>query len=88
MHLLSDGDTVFALATGGRSPAASGIRGGGGPAPRGSRGGSELPLVNEVLAAGADVLTRAVVKAMLAAESVDGAGGVFPAYRDLYRRER
>ena len=40
--------------------------------------------LNEVLAAGADALTRAVVKAVLAAEGVDGPGGVFPAYRDLY----
>ena len=42
--------------------------------------------LNDVLAAGADVLTRAVVRAVLAAESVDGPGGVFPCYRDLYRR--
>ncbi|WP_016909107.1 P1 family peptidase [Streptomyces xiaopingdaonensis] len=41
---------------------------------------------NTVLAAGADVLTRAMVKAVLAAEGVDGPGGVFPAYRDLYGR--
>ena len=40
--------------------------------------------LNDVLAAAADVLTRAVVKAVLAAEGVDGPGGVFPSYRDLY----
>lgn len=40
--------------------------------------------LNELLAAGADVLTRAVVKAVRAAEGVDGPGGVFPSYRDLY----
>ncbi|MGH3314078.1 MAG: P1 family peptidase [Streptomyces sp.] len=66
VHLMHDGDTVFALAT------------------------SERPLAeeefNDLLAAGADVLTRAVVKAVLAAESVDGPGGVFPSYRDLYGR--
>ncbi|GAA2456813.1 P1 family peptidase [Streptomyces macrosporus] len=65
VHLLNDGDTVFALATGARPP--------------------EAGDVNDVLAAGADTLTRAVVKAVLAAEGVDGPGGVFPAYRDLYR---
>ncbi|MCH6160797.1 P1 family peptidase [Streptomyces marispadix] len=41
---------------------------------------------NDLLGAAADVLTRAVVKAVLAAESVDGPGGVFPSYRDLYGR--
>jgi putative pantetheine hydrolase len=40
--------------------------------------------LNDVLAASADVLARAVVKAALAAESVDGPGGLFPSYRDLY----
>ncbi|MBO8195570.1 P1 family peptidase [Streptomyces oryzae] len=39
---------------------------------------------NEVLAAGADVVTRAVVKAVRAADGVDGPGGVFPSYTDLY----
>ncbi|WP_425576227.1 P1 family peptidase [Streptomyces glaucosporus] len=64
VHLLNDGDTVFALATGARPPEPEGI--------------------NDVLAAGADTLARAVVKAVLAAEGVDGPGGVFPSYRDLY----
>jgi putative pantetheine hydrolase len=71
VHLMNDGDTVFALATG------------------------EVPLpgdgpdaLNDVLAAGADMLTRAVVRAVLAAGSVDGPGGVFPCYRDLYGRAR
>ncbi|QPP08366.1 P1 family peptidase [Streptomyces bathyalis] len=40
--------------------------------------------LNDLLAAAADVLTRAVVKAVLAAEGVDGPGGVFPSYGDLY----
>ncbi|AZK94565.1 P1 family peptidase [Streptomyces tsukubensis] len=68
VHLLNDGDTVFALATGAVALPA------------------ESPLaLNGVLAAGADVVSRALVKAVLAAESVAGPGGVYPAYRDLYR---
>lgn len=39
---------------------------------------------NDVLAAGAEVVTRAVVKAVRAAHGVDGPGGVFPAYSELY----
>lgn len=67
VHLLTDGDTVFALATGrvaveSENPAA----------------------VNEILAAGADVLARAIVKAVRAARSAEGPGGTFPAYTDLY----
>ncbi|WP_328969990.1 P1 family peptidase [Streptomyces sp. NBC_00239] len=65
VHLLNDGDTVFALSAG-RLPMAG------------------LDAFNAVLAAGADAVTRAVVKAVLAARGVDGPGGVFPAYRDLY----
>lgn len=42
--------------------------------------------LNQVLGAAADVLTRAVTKAVLAAETVDGPGGLFPCYRDLYGR--
>ncbi|RLU94625.1 hydrolase [Streptomyces griseocarneus] len=76
VHLLNDGDTVFALATGDR------------PLPEGDLfGNPALPVagaLNEILAAGADVLTRAVVKAVLAAKGVDGEGGVFPSYSDLY----
>ncbi|MFF3996414.1 P1 family peptidase [Streptomyces cyaneofuscatus] len=67
VHLLTDGDTVFALATG-----------------RG-RVESENPfVVNEILAAGADVLARAIVKAVRAARSVQGPGGTFLAHADLY----
>ncbi|KNB50266.1 hydrolase [Streptomyces caatingaensis] len=76
VHLLTDGDTVFALATGTRPlPAEEGL-------PEGVD--YALGAVNGILAAGADVLTRAVVKGVLAAEGVDGPGGVFPSYRDLY----
>ncbi|MFF4408046.1 P1 family peptidase [Streptoverticillium reticulum] len=76
VHLLTDGDTVFALATGARPLAED----------------QSLPssvdftagAVNEILAAGADVLTRCVVKAVRAAEGVNGPGGVFPSYTELY----
>ncbi|MFD9905182.1 P1 family peptidase, partial [Streptomyces sp. NPDC059063] len=67
VHLLHDGDTVFALATGERQ----------------LDGASPLAL-NEILAAGADLVTRAIVRALLAAESVETPGGTFPSYRDLY----
>ncbi|MEU5401059.1 P1 family peptidase [Streptomyces sp. NPDC005963] len=67
VHLLSDGDTVFALAT-------EEV-----PLPR------DNPLAfNNVLAAGADVVTEAIVKAVLAAEGITGPGGSFPSYRELY----
>ncbi|WP_432025400.1 P1 family peptidase [Streptomyces sp. 1222.5] len=66
VHLLHDGDTVFALATGTR--------------PLGAH-----PLaLNEVLAAGADLVTRAIVRAVRAAGSVEGPGGVWPSYGELY----
>ncbi|MEU1411568.1 P1 family peptidase [Streptomyces sp. NPDC049097] len=66
-HLLTDGDTVFGLATGTRPL------------------DSTSPLaLNEVLAAGADLVTRAIVRAVRAAESVDGPGGTWPSYTELY----
>ncbi|WP_340378253.1 P1 family peptidase [Streptomyces sp. SS7] len=40
--------------------------------------------LNDVLAAGADVVTRAIVRAVRAAESVEGAGGAWPSYTELY----
>lgn len=67
VHLLHDGDTVFALATGDRPLDA----------------GHPLAL-NDLLAAGADLVTRAIVRAVRAAESVDGPGGAWPSYRELY----
>ncbi|MFB7271366.1 P1 family peptidase [Streptomyces sp. NPDC056244] len=67
VHLLNDGDTVFALSTGGRALAK----------------GDPLAL-NEVLAAGADVVTRAIVRAVSAAKSVRGPGGTFLSYGELY----
>lgn len=66
VHLMHDGDTVFALATGERPVE-----------------GLEL---NELLAAAADTLTRAVVNAVLAADAVTTPGGQFPSYRELYGR--
>ncbi|WP_406444650.1 P1 family peptidase [Streptomyces sp. NBC_01613] len=46
---------------------------------------TEHPLaLNEILAAGADVVTRAIVNAVRAAESVVTAGGVWPSYEELY----
>ncbi|MFI5768624.1 P1 family peptidase [Streptomyces sp. NPDC051658] len=69
VHLLTDGDTVFALATGARPL------------------DPQNPIaLNDLLAAGADVLTRAIVKAVRAARSVDGrpGGGCYPSYSDLY----
>ncbi|MET9672296.1 P1 family peptidase [Streptomyces sp. NPDC006482] len=69
VHLMNDGDTVFTLATGRR----------------------ELPqeagplALNEILAAGADLVTRAIVRALLAAPGGQrGPGGDFPSYRELY----
>ncbi|MEU4033233.1 P1 family peptidase [Streptomyces collinus] len=67
VHLLHDGDTVFALATGAR--------------PLGTTDPSAL---NEILAAGADLVTRAIVRAVRAAEPVEGPGGAWPSYRQLY----
>ncbi|MFD5494808.1 P1 family peptidase [Streptomyces sp. GDS52] len=66
VHLLNDGDTVFALATGTRPLDAAPLA------------------LNAILAAGADLVTRAIVRAVRAAESVDGPGGVWPSYRELY----
>ncbi|WP_416985849.1 P1 family peptidase [Streptomyces sp. T028] len=40
--------------------------------------------LNDILAAGADVVTRAIVRAVRAAESVEGAGGAWPSYTELY----
>jgi putative pantetheine hydrolase len=81
VHLLSDGDTVFALATGRRPLLPAGQPAPGGP-------GFAVPIeagaVNEILAAGADTLTRAILHAVLAADSVTGPGGGFPCYRELY----
>ncbi|WNF27595.1 P1 family peptidase [Streptomyces sp. C11-1] len=67
VHMLTDGDTVFTLATG-RVPVPS----------------QDPVAVNEILAAGADVLARAIVKAVRAARTVTGPGGTFLSYTALY----
>ncbi|MFJ9040384.1 P1 family peptidase [Streptomyces sp. NPDC102406] len=67
VHLLNDGDTVFALATGAHPLDAA----------------NPLAL-NEILATGADLVTRAIVRAVRAAESVHGPGGTYLSYSDLY----
>jgi L-aminopeptidase/D-esterase-like protein len=46
--------------------------------------GDDALAVNEVLAAAADVVARAIVRAVLTAPSIEGPGGVFPSYRELY----
>ncbi|MDT0472707.1 P1 family peptidase [Streptomyces sp. DSM 41014] len=67
VHLLHDGDTIFALATG-RRPL-----------------GTDSPLaLNDILAAGADTVTRAIVRAIRAADSVTGPAGTWPSYGELY----
>ncbi|WP_428934764.1 P1 family peptidase [Streptomyces sp. ACT015] len=67
VHLLHDGDTIFALATG-RQPL-----------------GTDSPLaLNEILAAGADTVTRAIVRAIHAAHPVTGPSGTWPSYGELY----
>ncbi|MBX9424681.1 P1 family peptidase [Streptomyces lateritius] len=69
VHLMNDGDTVFALATGVRD-----LPDGPGPL-----------ALNEILAAGADLVTRAIVRAVLAAPGgLRGPGGDFPSYGELY----
>ncbi|MGP3772702.1 P1 family peptidase [Streptomyces sp. SDT5-1] len=67
VHLLNDGDTVFAMATGERPLDAA----------------NPLAL-NEVLAAGADLVTRAIVRAVRAAETVSAGGRTHLSYEDLY----
>lgn len=85
VHLLSDGDTVFALATGGHPLDAAATSATAGLPNTAAFGVHRAAgALNEVLAAGADVLMQAVVDAMLSAESIDGPGGVFPSYRELY----
>ncbi|WP_329464726.1 P1 family peptidase [Streptomyces sp. NBC_01431] len=70
VHLMHDGDTVFALATGTHNAGAEAALG--------------PEEVNHVLAAGADVVAQAIVRAVRAAESIEGPGGTFPSYGDLY----
>ncbi|HWU05927.1 MAG TPA: P1 family peptidase [Streptomyces sp.] len=71
VHLLTDGDTVFALSTGTL------------PLPP-----EPVAALDAILAAGADALARAIVKAVRAARGVDGPGGAFPSYSELYGAPR
>ncbi|MFD7164157.1 P1 family peptidase [Streptomyces violascens] len=73
VHLMHDGDTIFALATGSHDS---------GPGETDKALGPEE--LNHVLAAGADVVARAIVRGVRAAGSVEGPGGTFPSYGDLY----
>ncbi|WP_405898285.1 P1 family peptidase [Streptomyces sp. NBC_00727] len=69
VHLMTDGDTVFALATG-----------------RQDLDAENPGALNPLLAAGAEAVARAIVKAVRAATGVEGrtGGGTFPSYGDLY----
>ncbi|MFI6350633.1 P1 family peptidase [Streptomyces sp. NPDC050560] len=69
VHLLGDGDTVFALATGERPP------------------GDDPLAPNDILAAGAEQVTRAIVHALRAAESAETPRGTIFSYSELYGTE-
>ncbi len=75
IHTLSDGDVVFAMSTGtGPWPPPEG--------PIESLHASDQ--VNQVLTAGADVIARAIVHAILAVEPVTTPMGHVPSYRTMY----
>ena len=75
-HGLTDGDVVFAVSTGAVRPVA-----GVGPPPGLLRvGPAGVAYLGEVMAAAADVVTRACVRAVLAAGGREG----LPSYRDRY----
>ncbi|WP_406508205.1 P1 family peptidase [Streptomyces sp. NBC_00212] len=73
VHLMHDGDTIFALATGSHDSG-----------PDGTDKALSPEELNHILAAGADVVARAIVRGVRAAGSVEGPGGTFPSYGDLY----
>jgi L-aminopeptidase/D-esterase-like protein len=73
IHTLVDGDSVFALST---APAGT---------PRLSVTDREaLPALETIFAAGARTLARAIVRGVLAAESVATSAGTLLSYRDAY----
>lgn len=80
VYTMSDGDIVFTLGTGGADLPSAGISQIA-DLDRGNR-------VNRVLAAGADVVTRAIVHALLSATTATTPDGVVPSYRDLYAQPR
>jgi L-aminopeptidase/D-esterase-like protein len=71
-HTMFDGDTIFALATGEIELA--------GLAGKGVFGTSEVAALNVIGSAAADTFARAIIHAMLSAESVNG----FTSYCDYY----
>ena len=71
-HTMFDGDTIFSLATGERPL----------PSSPGFFGPPEATAVSEIGRAAADCLSRAIIRAVLAAESLGG----WPAFRDLASR--
>ncbi|MEU9401441.1 P1 family peptidase [Streptomyces sp. NPDC048242] len=71
VHLLHNGDTAFALATGARSLDPE-------------RPPALDTALDAVLAAGADLVTRAIVRAVRAARPVAAPGGAWPSYEELY----
>lgn len=79
VHTLGDGDVVFALSTGGAGLPE--------PAPGLLPDHRHADSLNQVLSAGADVLTRAIVHAVLTATTVETAAGTVPSYRDLYAQQ-
>ncbi|MGZ0145758.1 P1 family peptidase [Kribbella sp. WER1] len=72
IHTLVDGDSIFAVSTATDGPRLS------------VNDPTALAQLETVYAAGARTLTRAIVHAMLAAESVETPDGVIPAYRDAF----
>lgn len=81
VHLLSDGDTVFALATAGRPLLPEDPGAAPDPVFAVHRAAGAL---DRILAAGADTLARAVLHAVLTATTTATPAGTFPSYRDLY----
>ncbi|MFZ4894942.1 P1 family peptidase [Plantibacter sp. Mn2098] len=76
VHTLGDGDLVFALST---------ARGGWPtPDPALLENHQRNDQVNRILTAGADVVSRAIVHAVLAATSIETPAGLLPSYRDLF----
>ena len=73
-HTMFDGDTIFALATGEVEAALTG----------GPFGSEEEMKVNLIGTAASDVVARAIVHAVLSAESALG----FPGYRELYLKRK
>jgi L-aminopeptidase/D-esterase-like protein len=76
-HLLVDGDTVFALATG-TGPTSTPPPADGAPTSL-AGAGTRAAMLNQILAAGAEVFAAACLDALLNAR---GAGS-FPSYRDV-----